>query len=57
MWILLTLHEVYLYYIYLPVYNIISSTNKTDCHDMTEILSKVALNTIKQTNLSYIYLP
>jgi hypothetical protein len=25
------------------------STNKTDCHDITEILLKVALNTIKQT--------
>jgi hypothetical protein len=25
------------------------STNKTDCHDITEILSKVALNTINQT--------
>jgi hypothetical protein len=28
----------------------ISSTNKTDRHDITEILLKVALNTIKQTN-------
>jgi hypothetical protein len=28
------------------VYNI----NKTDRHDITEILLKVALNTIKQTN-------
>ena len=29
----------------------VSSTNKTDCHDITEILFKVALNTInKQTN-------
>jgi hypothetical protein len=27
-----------------------SSTNKTDLHDITEILLKVALNTIKQTN-------
>ena len=27
-----------------------SSTNKTDRHDMTEILLKVALNTIKPTN-------
>jgi len=27
----------------------VSSTNKTDRHDMTEILLKVALNTIKQT--------
>ena len=28
-----------------------SSTNKTECHDITEILLKVALNTIKQTNI------
>jgi hypothetical protein len=28
----------------------VSSTNKTDQHDITEILMKVALNTIKQTN-------
>jgi hypothetical protein len=28
----------------------ISYTNKTDCHDITEILLKVALSTIKQTN-------
>jgi hypothetical protein len=28
----------------------ISSTNKTDRHDIAEILLKVALNTIKQTN-------
>jgi hypothetical protein len=27
----------------------VSSTNKTDCHDITEIVLKVALNTIKQT--------
>ena len=27
----------------------VSSTNKTDCHDITEILLKVAWNTIKQT--------
>ena len=27
----------------------VSSTNKTDSHDITEILLKVALNTIKQT--------
>jgi len=34
----------------------VSSTNKTDCHDITEILfkAKVALNTIKQTNDSSI---
>ena len=28
----------------------VSSTNKTDRHDLTEILLKVALNPIKQTN-------
>jgi hypothetical protein len=28
----------------------VSTTNKTDRHDITEILLKVALNTIKQTN-------
>ena len=28
----------------------VSSTNKTDRHDITEILLKVALNIIKQTN-------
>jgi hypothetical protein len=28
----------------------VSSTNKTDCHDITEILLKVVLNTIKLTN-------
>ena len=28
----------------------ISSINKTDCHDITEILLKAALKTIKQTN-------
>jgi len=28
----------------------VSSTNKTDRHDITEILLKVALNTIKQKN-------
>jgi hypothetical protein len=28
----------------------VSSTNKTDRHDITETLLKVALNTIKQTN-------
>jgi hypothetical protein len=30
---------------------LISSTNKTDCHDITEILLKVPLNSIKQTNI------
>ena len=28
----------------------VSSSNKTDCHDITEILLKVALNTIEQIN-------
>jgi hypothetical protein len=28
----------------------VSSSNKTDRHDITEILLKMALNTIKQTN-------
>jgi hypothetical protein len=28
----------------------VTSTNKTDCHDIAEILLKVALNTISQTN-------
>ena len=31
----------------------VSSTNKTDRNDITEILLKVALNTIKQTNKIY----
>jgi hypothetical protein len=31
----------------------VSSTNKTDCHDITEILLKIALNTINQPNLDY----
>jgi hypothetical protein len=29
---------------------LVSSTNKTDRHDITEILLKVALNTINQPN-------
>jgi hypothetical protein len=29
----------------------VSSTNKTDRHDITEILLKVALSTIKQTHI------
>jgi hypothetical protein len=29
---------------------LVSSTNKADRHDIAEILLKVALNTIKQTN-------
>jgi hypothetical protein len=35
----------------------VSSTNKTDCHDITEILLKVALNTIKQTNKIFLTIP
>jgi hypothetical protein len=31
---------------------LLPSTNKTDCHDITEIFLKVALNTIKQTNIN-----
>jgi hypothetical protein len=27
---------------------LVSSTNKTDCHDITEIMLKVALNTINK---------
>ena len=33
----------------------VSSTNKTDCHYKTEILLKMALNTIKQTNNKMLY--
>ena len=33
----------------------VCSTNKTYCHDITEILLKVALNTIKQTNNLFTY--
>ena len=32
----------------------VSSTNKTDHHNITEILLKVALNTIKQINIKFI---
>jgi hypothetical protein len=34
----------------------VSSTNKTDHHDITEILLKVALNSIKQTTIIINYL-
>jgi hypothetical protein len=34
----------------------VSPTNKTDLHDITEILLKVALNTTKQTSKTFIYL-
>ena len=33
----------------------VSSTNKTDCHDITEILLKVVLNTLTLTPLLYCY--
>jgi hypothetical protein len=34
---------------------LVSSTNKTDCHDITEILLKVVLNTITPNHgLNYI---
>ena len=35
-------------------FSLVSSTNKTDCHDITEILLKVALNTIKPNKISQI---
>jgi len=31
----------------------VSSTNKIDCHDITEILLKVVLNTINRTKLNH----
>jgi hypothetical protein len=31
----------------------VSTTNKTDRHDVTEILPKVALNSIKPTKTNY----
>jgi hypothetical protein len=31
-------------------FSLVSPTNKTDCHDITEIWLKVVLNTIKQPN-------
>ena len=34
----------------------VSSTNKHDSHDITELLFKVALNTIKQTNEKTMFL-
>jgi hypothetical protein len=34
----------------------VTSTNKTDCHDITEILLKVALNTITRMPIIYIYI-
>jgi hypothetical protein len=34
--------------------SVVFSTNKTDCHDITEILLKVVLNTIKPTNHPYV---
>jgi len=35
----------------------VSSTNKTDCHDIAEIVLKVALNTIKQTTKQHLIAP
>ena len=35
---------------------LVSSTNKTDCHDISEILLKVELNTIILTPLKYLFL-
>ena len=35
--------------------SVVSSTNKTDCHDITEILMKVALNTINLNLLLKLY--
>jgi hypothetical protein len=32
------------------VFSPVSSTNKTDCHNMTELLMKVALSTITKPN-------
>ena len=32
---------------------LVSSTNKTDCHDITEILLKVALNTLTLLGLNF----
>ena len=34
--------------------SVVFSTNKTDRHDITEILLKVVLNTIKPTNQPYV---
>jgi len=39
------LRQVGVFFNWTPV----SATNKTDCHDITEILLKVAVNTINQT--------
>jgi hypothetical protein len=37
-------------YSFIILKNPITLSNKSDCHDMTEILLKVALNTIKPKN-------
>jgi hypothetical protein len=34
---------------------LVSSTNKTDCHDITDILLRVALNTITPILLGFFY--
>ena len=36
-------------------FSLVSSTNKTDCHDITEILLKVALNTTTLTPNTVFY--
>ena len=41
---------------FLQVHCTLISTNKTECHDITELLLKVALNTIKQPKLNHISL-
>ena len=33
----------------------VPSTNKTDCHDITDIVLKVALNTINQPTNKYVF--
>ena len=38
----------------LVVFSPVSSTNKTDRHDITEILLKVVLNTIHQTKVNHL---
>jgi hypothetical protein len=50
--IIFSRHDIAEKYLIWPQTTIItlSSTNKTDCHDITEILLKVALTTINQPN-------
>ena len=44
---------IILFFFWLSPGTLVPSTNKTDRHDTTEILLKVALNTIKQYILQY----